>query len=106
MPRDYQKYKGWYRQYKSEYDEKIRNEVIELLGGKCCKCGYQGLALQIDHINNGGTKEFKEFKNNTVKYLKHVIVSIKNGLNEYQLLCANCNWEKELERRKMKLGGN
>jgi hypothetical protein len=80
---------------KALYWEK-RLSIINLLGGKCVRCGFSDpRALQIDHINGGGEKELKGFKHNTTAYYKYILDIIQSGKNkEYQLLCANCNMIK------------
>lgn len=80
----------------SERTKRIRNCLIALLGGKCIHCGFLDIrALQIDHINGGGSKERKQkgFSNSATFY-KKAIGSIEQNENKYQLLCANCNWIK------------
>lgn len=80
-----------------EYLRNLRNSVIEILGGKCVKCNFSDFrALQIDHINGGGSKERKEraYKGS---FHRHVIRSFLNKENKYQLLCANCNWIKRFD---------
>lgn len=74
------------------YRKKLRDAVYELLGKKCNLCGFDDVrALQVDHINGGGSKERK----NTTRNLNAVIIeSIIKKENRYQLLCANCNWIK------------
>jgi hypothetical protein len=49
-------------------------------------------ALQIDHVNGGGTKERKIYngQNRYAIILKRLLENSK----EYQILCANCNWIK------------
>ena len=43
-----------------EWNQKIRETIIRMLGGKCIKCNFTDpRALQMDHINGGGTKEMK-----------------------------------------------
>jgi hypothetical protein len=74
----------------------IKLEIYSLLGEKCVICGYQGTALQIDHVNNDGERR------NSASYYYHVLKEIKDGSKRFQLLCANCNWEKEILRRKNK----
>jgi hypothetical protein len=80
---------------------KKRIELINLMGGKCVICGFSDYrALQIDHINGGGSNEINRCKN-TNKYYQ----DIKNLSNEernkkYQLLCANCNWIKRTEENE------
>ena len=86
-------------QYQKDYAIKQRNAAIEALGGKCVKCEFSDRrALQIDHINNDGHIERKNGKFGS-RFNKHVLESFLKKENKYQLLCANCNWIKENERR-------
>jgi Zn-finger protein len=72
-----------------------RQKMITILGGKCVKCGFADIrALQIDHVNGGGCKEFKEDGFVRTNYHNKVMED-KSG--SYQLLCANCNWIKRHE---------
>jgi hypothetical protein len=96
--------------YKNKYPERIKNankkyhakkrqELFDLLGNKCCRCGFSDKrALQIDHINGGGRLE--RIKYNTKDFHRLVLLSLKNKENKYQLLCANCNWIKRTENRE------
>ena len=86
--------------YKVEREKRLRNEVINLLGNVCVKCGFPDKrALQIDHINGNGRLERRGISNRTVFY-KIVCRSVKNKENKYQLLCANCNWIKKVENNE------
>lgn len=93
------------RKNNNKYDNIKRKEIIELLGGKCKRCGFDDIrALQIDHVNGGGYKEMKSIHSR--ERLRLVVESIKNKENKYQLLCANCNWIKRYEdKAKKELGG-
>jgi hypothetical protein len=82
-----------------EYIKRVKGELFNLLGNKCVICGYQGIALQIDHVNNNGCKE-RNLRKNGGHYYSRVLKKVKAGSKEYQLLCANCNWEKEMIRRE------
>ena len=110
------KRKKWQKEYRGKnmerirknndrYNHKSRQEVVDLLGGKCKRCGFTDIrALQIDHINGGGYKEIRDISSK--QRLKLVIEAIKNKVNKYQLLCANCNWIKRYEDKASKeLGG-
>lgn len=93
-------WKGGFSQ--RDYLRKLRLSVIEILGNKCCKCGFSDRrALQIDHINGGGSKERKE-KGFNGNFHRHVLKSFMNKENKYQLLCANCNWIKRCEENETK----
>jgi hypothetical protein len=76
---------------------KKRQEVFDLLGHKCVRCGFDDIrALQIDHINGDGRKEARAERHH-ISYYDRVIAEIKAGSKKYQILCANCNWIKRHE---------
>lgn len=94
------------RKYMREYRDRIRLEIVRLLGEKCSNphClvpnGCSDIrCLQIDHVNGGGRKELEKF-NSRVLYYKFVLEQIKYGSKDYQLLCANCNWIKKYENKE------
>lgn len=93
------------RKNNDKYNHNSRQKVVDLLGGKCKRCGFtDGRALQIDHINGGGYQEIK--KNSAKRRYKLVLESVQRKENKYQLLCANCNWIKRYEdKEKRELGG-
>ena len=70
-------------------------ELLAMLGGAVCvKCGFNDYrALQVDHIDVGGTKERRVLANS------HKIVNaIRINKEKFQILCANCNWIKRDEK--------
>ena len=70
--------------------DKLRADVLALLGGVCIACGFSDpRALQVDHIAGGGEKERRRIGNTGV-YVK----IRQQGTEGYQLLCANCNMIK------------
>jgi len=82
------------------YWGKMRKELIDYMGGKCVKCGFKDIrALQIDHVNGGGTKEIR-INNPQLKSPKLYKAHIEKNRNNYQLLCANCNWIKRSENNE------
>ncbi len=75
---------------------KRRLELINRMGGKCIRCGFDDWrALQVDHINGGGAKDRCKTASPLV-YLK----KIEENKADYQLLCANCNWIKKYENEE------
>ena len=85
-----------------EYRARIRREVLIFVGGemglKCKRCNFDDIrALQIDHVNGGGRQEIRKFRDNS-RYIKH----IKKNPENYQLLCANCNWIKKVENNEVR----
>lgn len=83
-----------------------REQVISKLGGRCssttCRWlnadGTLGCAdhrlLQVDHKNGGGTRERAK-----LSYDKMLLRVLENG-EDYQLLCACCNWLKAHEQKE------
>jgi hypothetical protein len=85
---------------------RLRLEVFLHYGNgelKCCKCGYDAdhRALQLDHINNDGADNRRNARGSRTqagttfyRWLR------KNGYPAgLQVLCANCNFLKEIDRR-------
>ena len=96
-----EKQKESHRNYIRNRRQKQRLEVITYYGGKCNKCGFTDIrALQIDHINGGGTKHKKEIKTFD---LCHWIIRNKYPKG-FQVLCANCNWVKRFENNEVRNG--
>lgn len=84
------------KEYHREYHGKLRLDVIKGLGGKCVRCGFSDLrALQIDHINGGGSQDRKNI--GTRQLYGWIIKNIIDAKEKYQILCANCNWIKKYE---------
>ena len=107
-----EKYKSQHRLAQAKYKNKLKEEIITLLGSKCANPFNLNHGdfindkrlLQIDHVKGGGRKEIKRFKNHTL-YLMFVLKQIKSGSKDYQLLCANCNWIKRIENNEKGNGG-
>lgn len=75
----------------SKRRRRIKQMAVELLGGKCCRCGYDKCiaALQFHHvdpmqklfgISSGATRAWKV---------------VQEELKKCILLCANCHAEEE-----------
>jgi hypothetical protein len=63
----------------------IRAKLIEAYGSKCVRCGFDdSRALQIDHVNGGGSKEQRML--GAYHMAKKQLAEVGSG--EYQLLCA------------------
>jgi len=73
----------------------LKEQIFDKLGHACSRCGFSDKrALQIDHVFGGGNQEHAEIKNSD-KFMKKVLADAE-GL--YQILCANCNWIKRMEK--------
>jgi len=84
--------------YQLNQRHKIKSEIFVLLGGKCVECGYNGIALQVDHVHNNGKEEIVRERTSSLQYWKFILRKIKEGSKDYQLMCPTCNMEKELLR--------
>jgi hypothetical protein len=83
----------------SGYGIRWRKEMLDTMGGKCIRCGYDDYrALQIDHINGNGHKERRL---TGPVYWRRVLKSYLNNEKKYQLLCANCNFIKRYENDEL-----
>ena len=87
-----------YREYKTAMQRKTnrsaRADALAALAPMVCRsCGYDAdvRALQIDHVNGGGVKEHRKIGSQGIsqRVLTHT--------EDYQLLCANCNWIKRFD---------
>ena len=78
--------------------KKLRQIILEHFGSCCSCCGEAHKEfLVIDHVNGGGSKEFRKFSSMNAFY-KHIINN--NFPKEYQILCANCNTAKGTLKQK------
>jgi len=111
--------RDYYLSHKKEHAERVRRNYLEkrfvrlrktmirgirmklqlciILGGvRCVRCGFTDIrALNFDHINNDGNKERLVAKAFLRYYIDHPI----EAKQKLQVLCANCNWVKEITRR-------
>jgi len=81
-----------------KYQRALRDRVLEFLGGKCVVCGFDDhRALQIDHVNGGGSSAKYQFKQRADMYRSILNGKCKDAL---QILCANHNWIKRHEKQE------
>lgn len=81
-----------------------RKRLIFLLGDKCSSCAFSNWrALQIDHINGGGSHERRGYGHSASALRNRVLEDLQHPQEKrrYQLLCANCNWIKRIENKEM-----
>ena len=84
------------RYQKLDAQQRLRRRMLDALGGKCLRCGFDDWrALQIDHVNGDGRSD-RDRVGNRNRYFKAVVSSP----DRYQLLCANCNWIKRYEQQE------
>ena len=74
---------------------RTKNKVFDLLGTKCIYCGCDDLnALEINHINGGGTKERKKSK---IISLWQAVAYGHRKTDDLELVCRVCNAAHYLE---------
>ena len=84
--------------YRRNRIARIRDEIVDLLGSTCVKCGFDDRrALAIDHINGGGLGERQKWGGS---YYPNVLKLLQSGSTAYQLLCFNCNEIKKRENEE------
>lgn len=72
-----------------------RYALIQDLGGRCNRCGEDDVrVLDFDHIDDDGSEHRRNNKTRNAQDL------VKLHPHKFQILCKNCNWLKELNRRK------
>lgn len=79
--------RAYQRDWRKKRQVSLRAEAIEVLGGKCARCGLDDhRVLQFDHVHGGGHRE-----RNTQDRLKLYMDVSKRRREDIQLLCANCH---------------
>lgn len=67
----------------------MKLQAIKLLGGKCCKCGYDKCVDALEfHHENQDEKEFKLGSGNTMSWKDY-----KSEAMKCILVCSNCHKE-------------
>ena len=85
--------------------QKKRRGLIEYLGGRCTRCGFNDFrALQVDHVQGDGFlyKHGRERYDHKDVIEKQIRADVDR--KKFQLLCANCNWIKRFEENETILG--
>lgn len=88
------------RELNRAFTRRLREQVFDLFGKRCVRCGFNDeRALQLDHINGGGVREAKRLGGP-----KGVWRNSLENPDKYQILCANCNWIKRRENKEYPTG--
>jgi hypothetical protein len=83
------------RDINRRYIHRLHDKVIDLLGGKCIRCGITDKrVLQVNHMNGGGCQEFKKLG---AAVFYNQILQGKRKTDDLEARCSNCNiiyrWE-------------
>lgn len=83
-----------YNKVRKDTRDKLKNEIINHYGSRCCCCGESNkLFLTIDHINNDGAKQREKHGNGGRFYLW---IKKNDYPKDLQILCFNCNCGRQL----------
>lgn len=84
--------KPCYRIKADKWEYERRKEVFRLLGNECVSCGEEDfIVLCVDHIDGSGAED-RRIRHGRAYYTD----VIKGEIENYQLLCRNCNWRKRV----------
>ena len=88
-----------YKPNRSDYQKRLREKTIEVLGGpKCVNCGCTiNEILEINHIKGDGRKERKKYKNYHSFFRD--IIKRRINIEEYNILCLVCNAKHYVEEK-------
>ena len=98
------------RKYNMTHKDAVNNRItlVKILGGICSSLdclvpkGCTDIrCLQLDHRNGGGMKDVKRFTCSGNMY-KYYLDHIDEAKEKLQILCANCNWIKKVEKGEHK----
>lgn len=77
------------RKSQKEYVKILRAKVLKKLGGECVNCGCTiPEALEINHINGGGNKEYSK---TCRKQFYLDIIAGRRTIDDLELTCRICN---------------
>ena len=87
--------------YQREWQHKYRQALMNILGYKCVKCGYNEdkRILQIDHIHGHGNQDRKN-KGGLVRFYRYYTIHPNEVREKLQILCPNCNWIKRMDEKQ------
>lgn len=80
--------------FATEYLRRVRDEALDLLGGRCVRCGEADrVVLDIDHIDGSGHVDGRN--RGGLKLVRKV----RANPGQFQLLCCNCHRRKTAAQR-------
>lgn len=78
-----------HNKWRSLHNRRLKEEIVDFMGGRCCKCGYSKYigALELHHINPS------EKDPNYLGLKNRKFEAIKSELEKCILVCSNCHKE-------------
>jgi hypothetical protein len=87
----------------AKWIEEIRTEMVAAYGGFCVQCGESDpIVLLLDHIRDDAKLDKRKNGHHGGWMMYRQLKKLGWPKDRYQLLCHNCNYRKEYERRKRK----
>ncbi len=79
---------------------RIKQRLFDFLGDRCARCGFRDKrALQVDHVNGYQGKRESHKRSGTYLYRQIILGNLPK--EDFQILCANCNWIKKVENKEV-----
>ena len=86
--------------YNMKVKAKNKVKLMTILGKKCIICGNTNpFHLQFDHINDDGQIDRRRYKSSYT--MVNAYLNGKENIKKLQLLCANCNYEKQYRKNNI-----
>lgn len=85
--------KKWRNPLMQDYRRKVREQVINMLGGECSYCGCDVFsALEINHKNGKGTVESSKRKggHGSISLVMDIYMG-RRGVEDLEIACIVCN---------------
>lgn len=93
------------RRYNARRELNLKMEILTHYSNgrpRCNHCGFDDIrALQIDHINGGGAQHRMSLVGSRSGSRFYIWLKKNDYPEDYQVLCANCNWIKRVENREL-----
>lgn len=103
MPKTRDEYNAYMREYMRNWQHRRRAQALELLGGKCVRCGAVD-SLEIDHVVPGSADpRTRAGRGNMWTFSEKRFLA---ELAKCQLLCSGCHRKKTVECRETGGGSN
>jgi hypothetical protein len=85
----------------AKWVDDIRLEMVAAYGGSCLRCGENDpIVLLLDHINDDAKLDKKQNGHHGGWMMYRHLRKLGWPKDRHQLLCHNCNYRKEYERRR------
>jgi len=85
-----------------KYRDTLKADMVNAYGGKCLHCGISDIdVLVLDHIFDDAQEDRAKNNHSGGVHMYAKLRKLGWPKDKYQLLCHNCNYKKELNRRRL-----